>query len=384
MKRTLTVLFLLALAFVPVRAQQHLIGEVTAIDATTGRFTIRTDAGAEVTFTTDEKTVFRRVPPGQTTLEKAERIERADVGPGDRVLVPGGAPAAGAPARQLILMSRSALAEGREQEREDWRRRGVAGRVVALDAARREAVIETRAREGFERLTVVAADGVRVRRYAPDSLRPADAVPATFADIRVGDQLRARGNRAAEAPRLTAEEIITGSIARLTGTIAAVDAARGVVSVALGQGGQTVAISVGQRTSIRRVPAEVAERFGQQRERRREGQGGGEGARERRGQAGEGGERRRAGGGGLQQLWESLPMVSLADLKRGDAVLVTGTTGSNAEQVTAVSLLTGEPELLTRLQRFGRGQGGRGNMSPGLPGNVMGGNTGGSDDDPRD
>jgi hypothetical protein len=411
MKRTLTIFFLLALAFAPARAQQHLIGEVTAVDAATSQFTVRTDAGAQVSFTTDEKTVFRRVPPGQTSLDNAERITRAEVSLGDRVLVPGGAPAAGAAARQLIVMSRAALAEGRDREREDWRRRGVAGRVVALDAARREVVIEARAREGFERLTVAAGDGVRVRRYAPDSLRPADAVPATFAEIRVGDQLRVLGNRASDAPRLVAEEIISGSVARLAGTIASVDAARGVVSVREGQTGQTVNISVGRRTTIRRVPAEVAERLGQQRERRREqraagaadregagaarageatrreGQGrGGERARERRGgagQAGEGGERRRAGGGGLQQLWESLPAVALADLKTGDAVVITGTAGGSGEQITAVSLLTGEPGLLTRLQALGRGQGQRGNMSPGLPGSVMGGNTGG-DDDPRD
>jgi len=404
MKRALTILFLLALASVPGRAQQHLVGEVTAVDAAAGRFTVKPDAGPPVVFATDEKTVFRRVPPGQTNLDNAERITRADVALGDRVLVPGGAPAAGAPARQLIVMSRAALSEGREREREEWRRRGVAGRVVALDAARREVVIETRAREGFERLTVVAAADARFRRYAPDSLRPADAVPGAFADIRVGDQLRALGDRNADSPRLAAEEIISGSVARLAGTIAGVDAARGVLSIKEGQTGQTVNVAVGRRTTIRRVPNDVAEQFLQPRERRRErraareggeapraeGEGrregerrAGEGAGGRRGQGGAGEGRPRPAGGGLQQLLEGLPVITLADLKMGDAVVVTGTAGADAERVTAVSLLTGEPELLTRLQSFGRGQGGRGNMSPGLPGTVMGGNTG-SDDDPRD
>ncbi|HZI17905.1 MAG TPA: hypothetical protein VEY09_04850 [Pyrinomonadaceae bacterium] len=391
----LTAIFLLALALAPARAQQHLIGEVTAVDAAAGQLTVRSDAGATVTLRTDEKTLFRRVPPGQTSLDSAERITRAEVGVGDRVLVPGGAPAAGGAVRQLILMARAALAEGGAREREDWRRRGVAGRVVALDAGRREIVIETRAREGFERLTVVAGEPARFRRYAPDSLRPADAVPGTFADIRVGDQLRVLGDRSADAPRLAAEEVISGSVARLAGTIASVDAARGVVSVREGQTGQTVAVSVGRRTTIKRVPAEVAEQFGRQRDLRRErrraaepgregGGRGGEAGRGRQGREGNEGGRGRAGGG-LQQLWESLPTVSLADLKAGDALVVTGTAGADAERVTAVTLLTGDADLLTRLQRFGRGQGGRGNMSPGLPGNVMGGNTGGgSDDDPRD
>jgi hypothetical protein len=412
MKRILAVLFLLGLALSPVQAQQHLIGEVTEIDAAAGRLTVRPDSGTAVAVVTDEKTLFRRVPPGETSLDKAERITRGDVGVGDRVLVPGGAPAGGAAVRQLIVMTRAALSEGREREREDWRRRGVAGRVVALDASRREVVIETRGRAGVERLTVVAAGDVRFRRFAPDSLRPADALPGTYADIRVGDQLRALGDRTADAPRLKAEEIISGSVARLAGTIVSVDAARGVVTVREGQTGQTIGVAVGGRTNIRRIPAEVVEQFGRPGERRAEGTAGrggarreGEAQREARGREGEGrgregeargregaargregeGGRRTGpgGGGGLQQIFESLPVIALADLKAGDAVMVTGTAGGDSDRVTAVTLLTGDAELLTLLQRFGRGQGQRGNMSPGLPGNVMGGNTGGSDE-PRD
>ncbi|HYY94169.1 MAG TPA: hypothetical protein VE713_06585, partial [Pyrinomonadaceae bacterium] len=45
------------------RASQHLIGEVTAVDPSGGQITVKSDAGPTVNVTTNEKTVYRRVPP---------------------------------------------------------------------------------------------------------------------------------------------------------------------------------------------------------------------------------------------------------------------------------------------------------------------------------
>ncbi len=74
-------------------------------------------------------------------------------------------------------------------------------------------------------------------------------------------------------------------------------------------------------------------------------------------------------------MFENLPAITAAELKKGDTVLVTGTAGAEATRLTAVSLVAGDAELLRLLQR---GAGGERNMSPGLPGDVMGGGTGGS------
>ena len=76
-------------------------------------------------------------------------------------------------------------------------------------------------------------------------------------------------------------------------------------------------------------------------------------------------------------MFENLPAVTVADLKKGDAVMITGTpTSPDASRVTAITLVTGDPELMRRLQQFqGQGAGQRG-MSPGLPGDVVGGGTG--------
>jgi hypothetical protein len=75
-------------------------------------------------------------------------------------------------------------------------------------------------------------------------------------------------------------------------------------------------------------------------------------------------------------MFENLPAITAAELKKGDAVIITGTAGADATRLTAVSLVTGEAELLRLMQPGGRGER---NMSPGLPGDVMGGGTGGQE-----
>jgi co-chaperonin GroES (HSP10) len=363
--------------------QQHLIGEVTATDQTTGQLTVRTDAGASVVVSTNERTTYRRLPPGQTSIDRAEEITRADVRVGDRVLVPGGAGGAQTAARQVIVMAREAIAARREQEREDWRARGANGRVTAIDMAQRQLTVEARSREGAESLSVLVAANTRFRRYAPGSLRPADAVPGTFANIRVGDQVRILGNR--DGSRITAEEIISGRIARLGGVVENVDAARREVVVKDNRTGQTVVVALTANAMLRRLPAEFAEGLRQRGEGRRsrgnqppDGQTGERRGprRERGAQDGQGGERQRTGGRGPQGMLENLPPLAITELKKGDAVIISGTTDADDSHVTAATLITGDAELLQRLQRFQRGDGRPGNMSPGLPGGVIGGGTG--------
>jgi hypothetical protein len=385
-------------------ARQHLIGEVTALDAATGRITVRPDAGEPAEVLTDEKTVFKRLRPGQTSLDEAEVITRADVRVGDRVLVPNGSRDAGAAARQVIVMAREAIAEHREREREERRRRTLVGRVTAVDAARREITVQARGRDGVQAVTLAASDATRFLRYAPDSLRPEHARPGSLADVRAGDQLRATGERDAAGTRFAASEVITGTVARVFGRITEVDAARGEVTVKNEQVGETFTVALGQNTTLRRMSGEAAAQLAERRagrEQRREqraerrpgpqdspgprpresqeGTGDGREGRRRGGGRGEGGGRGARGGGNFQQMFENLPAITAAELKKGDAVIITGTTGADATRLTAVSLVTGEADLLRLLQRGG---GGERNMSPGLPGDVMGGGTGGSREQP--
>jgi hypothetical protein len=382
------------------RASQHLIGEVTALDPAGGQITVKTDAGASVNVTTNEKTVYRRVPPGQTSLAGAETITRADVHAGDRVLVPNGAAASPGPARQVIVMAREAIASKQAQERQDWRARGVRGRVAAIDPAKEEITVETfgrgGVRENFSRgggpeggaradaaprgdgsaprrpepeKVTVAADGAGVRflRYAPGSTSQADAVPGTFADIRVGDEIRVLGNR--EGSRVTAEQVISGTTTRLAGTVESVDAARSELTVK-DAAGKVFTVALGAKATIRRITPEALQQMQQRAEQRRSeaagqnGQGGtGDGNGPRGGdRAGRGdgeGRRRGFGGGGPGGMFGNLPAITLAELKKGDGVIIMGTPGADAAHVTAASVTAGDQEVLQRMrQGFRRGPGG--------------------------
>ena len=73
-------------------------------------------------------------------------------------------------------------------------------------------------------------------------------------------------------------------------------------------------------------------------------------------------------------MFEAFPVITAAELKKGDAVMVMGTGTNDASRVMAATLVTGDAEILQRLQR--RGAGRPENMSPGLPSGVMGGGTG--------
>ncbi len=114
--------------------QTNLIGEVTAVDRSAGKIIVQTEAKTSVTVTVGEKTVFRRVAPGQTSLAGAEQITLADVKVGDRVLIPGGASAENAAVRQFIVMAREAINAQRDKERETRRARTINGRITAVNA----------------------------------------------------------------------------------------------------------------------------------------------------------------------------------------------------------------------------------------------------------
>lgn len=388
-------------------AKQQVLGEITAVDAAAHTVTVRSDAGETVTLSMTEQTTYTRMPPGVTDLKQGARVTFAEVRVGDRVLAPG-VPAAGGSAARLILMSRAGGGGGGQNAG-----RRLMGRVASVDAAKKLIVVQTRGgRQGQESVTIDASSA-RALRYAPDSMRPTDAVAATLADVRVGENIRATGERSADGATFKAEEVLTGSFARLVGTVASADAQRGELVVKTDDGAN-VKLSFGARSSLHRITPEFEQTLAKQRaeaEQRREqrraerqqqqqqgGQAQGEAAGRREGQGGrrgdgqgrgaEGGQRRGGfggpGGGNFQQMFDNLPAVTLAELKKGDAVVITVTPGADASHATVISLVTGPTETIRAMQQFQRGgDGQRGPNSPGLPGDVLGGGQGATREPPR-
>src|SRR4051794_31685590 len=171
--------------------QEQLIGEVTSLNDA-GQVTIKTDAGKMVLISTTDQTAYKRIAPGEKSLTNAATITRADVKVGDRVLIRGGAPVADgqiALARQGIVISKDALAARDERTREDARRRGINGRITALNPQTKEITIAARSRDAIDTIIINAsAANVRLLRYAPDSTRREDAGPTSFETLKVGDQ----------------------------------------------------------------------------------------------------------------------------------------------------------------------------------------------------
>jgi hypothetical protein len=344
------------------------IGEVKVIDAPGRQLIIKTDAGSLVTVTLSDATVYMRLAPGEKTLTNAAKIAFADVGEGDRVWARGKVADDHKliPARALIVMNKVDIARKQDAERAEWKRRGLLGIITALKPETKEITISTRSLAGQQSVTIPVTEKVEVRRYAPDSIKFADAKPAEFAELKVGDQLRALGERSADGLSFTPEKVVTGSFRNVAGTVAAVDAATGEVKINDLQTKQPLTIVVKQDAVLRRFPA-AAEMGGMMSMMGRGGQGAnGAGGRRPAGQGdnrpdgaqggppagrgtGAGGGRMGGGGMNVQDMLERLPTISIADVKVGDTIIVSSTKGADPSRLTAISVISGADTLLNMM-----------------------------------
>jgi uncharacterized protein DUF5666 len=339
----------------PARKADSVIGEVTILDLASRQLTVKTDPGATVEVRADEKTVFLKARPGSSTLNDAAPARLEELAVGDRVLARGrlAEDKASLAARQVVVMTRGDISAKQDAEREQWRRRGILGVVSAVDPARGEITLQARRPGGVPPIVITAAgEGVRFRRYASDSVKFSDARPSSLADVRVGDQLRARGDRSEDGTRFVPEQIVFGTFRTVSGTVAHVDAAGGELTVRDEESGKPVRVAVGADARLRRIPAELGARMG----RWREGAGNASGP-------------RGSGlGGGPEDLLERLPPTTLADVKPGDRVLVSSTKGSDPTRINAIALVAGLEALAP--PRMAGGRGGRGGDTD-LPPDLM-------------
>jgi len=368
-------------------AKGSIVGEVTAVDKTANQVTIKSDTGESITIVTNPTSSVLRLPAGETSAQKATRIKLADIGVGDRLFARGAVAAGGkSVAASQIVVTGAVVSAGAAQDpgrqRTEARNRGLNGRITALNPDKKEISVQSRSREGVGTITIQASDATRFFRYAPDTLNITDAQRSSFADLKIGDQLRALGETNEGGTRFTAEEIIAGLIGRTGGQIIALNPSANEITIKNSQTGQTITVAVGSRSALRRVSAEDAAQFEASRpaqpnrpDRPASGASGAaqpERPRERRERpAGE--ERRPRAGRGFQEMIESLPAIKVSDLKKGDTVFVSGTQGADPSRMTAIMLVTGDPTFVGRMLQTGPN---RGPQNPGLPGDVLGGGVG--------
>jgi hypothetical protein len=145
--------------------------------------------------------------------------------------------------------------------------------------------------------------------------------------------------------------VVTGSFRNIAGTISAVDAGAGTITVSDLATKKAEVVKVSSDSQLRKLPPQMAQMIAM----RLKGAATPGGA----GPAGSpaptpgpgqgpggatGGQGR--GGGDLQQLLARLPAAGLSDFQKGDVVMIVATGGTKDAQIAAITMLGGVEALL--------------------------------------
>jgi hypothetical protein len=355
------------------------IGAIKSVSGNT--LTLAPDSGADIVVTLQPNARIVRIAPGAKDLKDATPVQPQDLAVGDRVRVRGQAAPDGAiGAMEVVVMARTDIDARHQQEQQDWQKRGLGGLVSGVDAASGIVTISVTGLGGTKSVAVHASKSTAIRRYSPDSVKFDDAKTSSLEEIRVGDQLRARGDRSADGSEVTAEEIVTGRFRNIAGTVISTDASAGTVNVQDLLSKKAVVVKITSESQLHKLPPEMAQRIAARLKSNLPPGTPGAGGAQRTANAGPdasggmkpggatasggppssggmplaagsagvggmGGGTGRAGSGDFQQILNRMPAVALADLKKGDAVLIVATEGSAAGG-TAITLLSGVEPIL--------------------------------------
>ncbi len=357
----------------PAQTAKQVLGAIQAIQGS--MITLKPDTGPAVNVVVQGAVRILRVAPGQTDLKNAAAIQFSDLQVGDRILVRGIPSADGQSltASTVIAMKRSDVEAKQQQEREDWQKRGTGGLVSAVDPASGTITISIPAPGGTRTVAVRTTKDTIIRRYAPDSVQFDDAKPSSLSEVKPGDQLRARGARSADGSEFAAEEIVSGAFRNISGTVSNLDASANTLTVADLATKKPVVVKISAQSQVLKLPPQIAQGLAFQMKGGARGAASGapggtaggtptsgtaaggappDAARQQRQQQddqrapGEGANARPGRAADLQQVLNRLPKASLADLQKGDAVMIVSTEGTASGGVTAITLLAGVEPIL--------------------------------------
>ena len=326
------------------------LGTVTAIAGDT--LTVKTQAGDARQVQVPSTAVLERIEPGQTDLSKAAPLDFASIAAGDRVLVTldpnatGGTPQAA----RIIAIKKADVTKMQEDQTQAWNQ-GVHGLVKSVDPASGVILVNVRVGTVTKEVTVNTTKDTVLKRYAPGSVVFDQAQPASIDAIHVGDQLWARGTKNADGTAIAADGVVSGSFRSIPGTILSTDTAASTITVKDLVTKKPVTIRMTADAQLRRLDSTLATRLAARLKGNQAGSGGrsayngpGGGS-----SSGGGGMQRsfsQAGGGGgdLETILERAPVIELASLEKGEAVMIVAT--EDASGVNAIKLLAGVEPLL--------------------------------------
>jgi hypothetical protein len=293
---------------------------------------------------------------------------------GDRVLA---TPESGTTnLRRIIVMSATDISKKNEADRLDWTRRGVTGVVAAKSG--NDVTLKIRTLGGESQAVVTVTDKTSFKRYAPDSVKFAEARNSKLAEISVGDQVRARGVKSEDGLKVTAEDVVFGTFVTKAGAITQVNPETREITVKDLANNKSLTIRITGDSQIKKMPDMAGMMGGMGRGGMPPGgmpgggppaAGGPPAGMARGGMPGMGGGR----GMDINTMLERMPLSKLEDLKAGEIIVVSSTKGAKSDQVTAIMMLANANSILQMIAA--QSGGGRGSAIPGAGG--MGGGMGG-------
>jgi hypothetical protein len=338
----------------PALTNLSVTGVVSELKPDMRQVIVTTAAGNQVTVTLSDRTVYMRIPPGEKTKDKFIKIASTDFGVGDSVFARGrmAEDRKSMPALEFYVMSKGDNAQQRERERDEWRKRGIAGTISAVKPETKEITVDARTAEGVKPVVIAATDATKLRRYAPDSVRFVDAKPSAFTELKPGDQLRALGTKSADGARFAADEIVTGSFQTVAGAITAVDAEKQEIKINDAQSKQPVTVVVSKDSLLRRITPELLAALTPPKPGAANPApaGASNAAPAAAKTDGSAHATPAKGSGDLQEMFDQLPPVTLAELKPGESIIVSSTKGAEPSRVTAIAVVSGVGPLLQNNQ----------------------------------
>jgi hypothetical protein len=337
----------------PASQAAKFVGTVKAISGNV--ITLATDAGSTLNILVQDSTRMVRISPGQKDLKDAPPVRLQEVQAGDRLLARGKASDDGksVEASSIVLMKETDVTAKQERDREGWQKRGVGGLVSKVDEGNGTIALSAAALSPAKPVTIHISKNTIIRRYSPDSVKFDDAKPGTLDQINAGDQLRARGERNPDGTELAADEVVSGTFRNVAGLITSTDTANNSITVMDLANKKPATLRITADSQLRKLPPAIAQRIAQRL--RGESTDAATGTppdgdaraktsqNEPRGNAGSS----RPGAPDFQQMLNRMPAVTLADLQKGDAVMVVTTQGTANTQPTAITLLSGVEPILS-------------------------------------
>lgn len=328
-------------------APSRIVGTVTAVNGQS--ITLKPDKGDPVTLTVSDSARILETQPGAKTLAGATPIQVSGISVGDRVLAaisPSSTPSA-LTATTVIAMKQSAIAASHQAQEAAWQREGVGGLVKTVDAPSGVITIAS----GQRTLTIHTTPGTTFRRYSPDSIKFADATPATLAAIHSGDQLRARGAHSPDGSEVTADEVVSGTFRNIAAVVLSTDPAANAVTVRDLATKKPVVIHITADSQMHKLPESMAQalaaRFkrapgnpsGNQPEQQVSARPQYQHSSQQSGSADHSGD-------DLTRTLQRTPALQISELHKGDAVMIVATQGT-PDSATAVVLVAGVEPILT-------------------------------------